>query len=94
MMGIWQSDEDKENITANVFGVFVVSEYRGRGISKQLMQALLDELKTNPKIAKLKLVVNKNQSAAVKLYEGFGFEIKSQEKSQRGYDEYLMEKDL
>jgi ribosomal protein S18 acetylase RimI-like enzyme len=98
MLGIWQSAQDKENKTANVFGVYVVPEYRGKGISKMLMQSLLNELKVNPNITKLKLTVNKDQLAAVKLYQGFGFEIKSQEKARLGdgnyYDEYLMEKDL
>lgn len=95
MMGIWQSSEDKKNKTANVFGVYVVPEFRGQGISKMLMQALLDQLKTNPDITKLKLTVNRDQLTAVKLYEGFGFEIKSLEKTMLGdgnyYDEYLME---
>ena len=58
------------------------------------MQSLFDELKQNTNITKLKLTVNKDQVSAVKLYESFGFEIKSQEKSQRGYDEYLMEKNI
>lgn len=98
MMGIWQSEEDKEKKTANVFGVYVIPEFRSKGISKMLMQDLLDKLKSNPDISKLKLTVNKNQLAAVKLYETFGFKTISQEKALLGdgnyYDEYLMEKDL
>ena len=98
MMGIWQSDQDKEIKTANVFGVYVIPEYRGQGISKMLMQALLDELKTNSNITKLKLTVNKDQLSAVKLYESFGFKIIGQENALLGdgnyYDEYLMERDL
>lgn len=98
MLGIWQSDQDKENKTANVFGVYVAPEFRGKGISKMLMQTLVDEVKANSDITKLKLTVNKDQVSAVKLYEGFGFEIKSQEKIQLGdgnyYDEYLMEKNI
>ena len=65
-----------------------------RVFQKKLMQSLFDELKQNTNITKLKLTVNKDQISAVKLYESFGFEIKSQEKSQRGYDEYLMEKNI
>ena len=65
-----------------------------RVFQKKLMQSLFDELKQNTNITKLKLTVNKDQVSAVKLYESFGFEIKSQEKSQRGYDEYLMEKNI
>lgn len=98
MLGIWQSDEDKENKTANVFGVYVVPEFRGKGISKLLMQSLVEELKTNPNISKLKLTVNKNQLSAVKLYEVFGFKTMKEEKALLGdgnyYDEYLMERDL
>lgn len=98
MMGIWQSQEDKESKTANIFGVYVIPEFRGKGISKMLMQSLLDELKSNTSISKLKLTVNKNQLSAVKLYEAFGFKITGQEKAQLGdgnyYDEYLMEKNI
>ncbi len=98
MMGIWQSDQDKENKMANVFGVYVMPEFRGKGISIMLMQTLLDELKTNPDILKLKLTVNKDQLSAIKLYESFGFKIIGQENALLGdgnyYDEYLMERDL
>lgn len=98
VMGTYQSDVDKENKTANVFGVYVAPEFRGKGISKMLMQALIDELKSNTSISKLKLKVNKNQLSAVKLYEAFGFKTIKEEKALLGdgnyYDEYLMEKDL
>ncbi len=98
MMGIWQSEDDKNNKVANVFGVYVIPEFRGKGISKMLMQSLVEELKTSPNISKLKLTVNKDQVSAVKLYEAFGFKTMKEEKALLGdgnyYDEYLMEKDL
>ncbi len=98
MVGVWQSDEDRKKKTANVFGVYVVPEFRGKGISKMLMQSLLDELNRDESITKLKLSVNKDQLPAVKLYESFGFKSTKQEKNLLGdgnyYDEYSMEKDL
>jgi ribosomal protein S18 acetylase RimI-like enzyme len=78
-----------------IFGVYVVPEVRGKGISKQLMASLLHELKANPNIVTVKLSVNKGQLAAVKLYARFGFQIVGEENVQLGdgnyYDAHLME---
>jgi ribosomal protein S18 acetylase RimI-like enzyme len=83
-----------EKNVAYIFGVYVVPEARGKGISKQLLEVLLHELKANPAIATVKLEVNKEQLAAVKLYERFGFQVVGEENSLLGdgnyYDTYLI----
>jgi ribosomal protein S18 acetylase RimI-like enzyme len=74
----------------------VAKEARGKGVSKKLMKALLDEFEKIANITKVKLSVNKQQIPAVKLYEGFGFKVVGQENLRLGdgnyYDELLMEK--
>lgn len=80
---------------AGIFGVYVVPEARGKGISKRLMKKMLDELKSHTSIHRIKLTVNKNQTPAVNLYTSFGFAIVGEEKAMLGdgkyYDEYCME---
>ncbi len=80
---------------AYIFGVYVVPEARGKGVAKQLLASLLHELKANPKIVTVKLSVNKEQLAAVKLYESFGFTVVGEENVQLGdgnyYDAHVME---
>jgi ribosomal protein S18 acetylase RimI-like enzyme len=84
-----------ETGVAEIFGVYVVPEARGKGIAKQLLDSLLHELKANPKIVTAKLSVNKGQLAAVKLYESSGFKVVGEENLLLGdgnyYDAYLME---
>jgi RimJ/RimL family protein N-acetyltransferase len=93
MMGVFFPPHDPG--MALIVGMYVVPEARGKGISKQLMAALLRELKANPGINKAALSVNKGQLAAVKLYESFGFKLVGEENTQLGdgkyYDAYLME---
>jgi ribosomal protein S18 acetylase RimI-like enzyme len=95
MMGGFRKNEDPQD-TVNVIAVYVAKEARGKGVSKKLMKALLDEFEKIANITKVKLSVNKQQIPAVKLYEGFGFKVVGQENLRLGdgnyYDELLMEK--
>ncbi len=94
MIGAYMEKESKD--TATVISVYVPLEERGRGISKLLMQKLLDELSSKQYLKKVALTVNKDQIAAVNLYKKFGFVVKGQQnfKMGNGKDaiEYVMEK--
>ena len=82
---------------AAIISVYVAPSSRGRGISNLLMQAILDVLKENG-IRHAHLGVNVDQTAAVVLYQRFGFNIVSNVSHPMGdgivHDEVLMEKML
>ena len=97
MMGMFRRFRIKTKHVATVFGVYVDPAARGRGIARQLMQALLDEIACLPEIVKLELTVNTENPVALRLYRHFGFEIVGTvhlglKIGERYYDEYLMEK--
>ncbi len=73
MIGGYRDENDQKNHTAQIWGVFVSPDQRGKGISKKLMATLIDRLSQNPDINTLKLEVNTDQKSASKLYESFGF---------------------
>ncbi len=92
-----QLEGEKLNHVAEIHGVYVKKEYRGKGIAKKLMETLLDEISKNSTIRKIKLTANTEQTAAVKLYESFGFRIIGKAEKELNItgnyvDEYLMEK--
>lgn len=53
-------------------GMAILSEYRGHGLGKSLMTALFDALK-EAGVKQVSLSVDPGNTAAVKLYERFGF---------------------
>lgn len=97
MMGAFQTDKDKQNQAANIYGVFVVHEARGKRISVMLMNKLLDFLK-DQSIKTVNLSVNQDQLAAVTLYRKFGFDLTGQENMMLGdgieHTELLMTRQL
>jgi RimJ/RimL family protein N-acetyltransferase len=56
------------------FGMSVSKEVRGAGIGKALLATFLEWAKTKPELKAINLSVWKRNKAAIKLYEGFGFE--------------------
>ena len=87
----------KSKHIANIYGVYVAEEYRGRGVGKKLMDAALARIKEDHVIIKVKLTVNPVHKAAVKLYRNFGFKVTGKLKKElyfdgRFYDELVMEK--
>lgn len=82
------------NNKANIIGVYISPNSRGKGISKKMMIFLIKEL-TYLNIKTLYLYVNKTQKPAINLYLKVGFKIIGEEKTKIGdgifYDEYLME---
>lgn len=87
----------KDQTTATIQHMYVDSEgYRGLGVGKQLLTALLGKLKNRGDLKKAELSVIATQAPARKLYESVGFkEVKTLEKSAtRGngsFDEIEME---
>jgi ribosomal protein S18 acetylase RimI-like enzyme len=95
MMGaFWDPTKD----TAYIIAVYLQAEYRGKGISKQMMKELLAEIKKKEYIKRIVLGVNKSQEAAIKLYESFGFKQTKVEEAVLGdgnsHCEIIMERKI
>lgn len=91
MIGSFESD----NETMTIVGVYVKPEFRGSGIASILMENILNKIKSNRKYKKVRLSVNKDQTAALKLYEKFGFKEVDREIATLGdgaeHEELVME---
>jgi ribosomal protein S18 acetylase RimI-like enzyme len=74
--GIFLDEKD----TVYVIAMYVAKEERGQGISKKLMEGLIEKVKENKLIRKLSLRVSTNQPEAQNLYKSFGFKEFKQEK--------------
>lgn len=54
--------------------MYVAKAYRGSGIAKQLLTAIIQRVKTNPDIEQINLIVLNSNKKAKRLYESFGFQ--------------------
>ncbi len=91
------SSRVKTKHIANIFGVYVKINFRGQGVGRKLIESALSEIQKNKLIHKIKLTVNPEQTAAVRLYEQYGFKIvgKLEKELKVGnsfFDELIMEK--
>ncbi len=71
--GWFRLRETKTRHKGKVWGVYVAAPYRGRGIGRRMVRALVDASATAG-IEQLTLSVSANQTAARRLYEAMGFE--------------------
>jgi ribosomal protein S18 acetylase RimI-like enzyme len=67
-------DEFTDKINGYIYELFVIEEFRGNGISKQLMRAGIDQLK-NKGYSEVRLSAYAGNHA-IKLYEKLGFKIR------------------
>ena len=93
--GYLGSDEGDESV-AVVFGMFVTSEHRERGVGRALLTSLIDHLSAIPHISTIRLGVTESQTPARRLYESAGFQVvgKAEEGivvNDRQYDELIIE---
>ncbi len=95
MIGAVREEPEGPLTVATIISVYVRPEARGRGVSNRLMQAILDTLK-EAGIQKALLGVVTEQTAALHLYQRFGFTAYSSESHLMGDGvrrlELLMEK--
>jgi ribosomal protein S18 acetylase RimI-like enzyme len=73
MVGAIFENNPKVEHVAKLFGVFVDSDYRGKGIGKMLLESILDKVVERGGVLKIVLDVNPAQTEAVGLYHKFGF---------------------
>ncbi len=69
------NDRVKTKHIAHIVGVFVDSNFRGRGIGKELLKKALELIEKKKGIVKIQLMVNPRQKAALALYKSLGFEV-------------------
>jgi ribosomal protein S18 acetylase RimI-like enzyme len=84
---------------AEIFGVYVREEYRDMKIGKQLIESLINLIRQNKSVIKIKLTVTDVQDSAIKLYSSFGFKVvgrhqKELKYEEKFYDGIIMEKML
>src|SRR5215212_4295708 len=95
MVGGYLGSDEGDDSVAVVFGMYVTSEYRGRGIGRLLLTTLIDRLSAFPHITTIRLGVTETQEPARRLYESMGFQVVGKTKEgvvvdDRRYDELIM----
>jgi ribosomal protein S18 acetylase RimI-like enzyme len=78
-------------------GIYVLPQYRGKGIASKLLENMMGQVFKNKAIRKIKLAVNVTQKSAISLYKKFGFRRSGVAKKEfqiagKFYDALLMEK--
>ncbi len=81
---------------AEVYGVYVSPDQRGKGLASGLLQRLLAQLRAQGQIEKVSLGVTSDNTVAVRLYEKLGFTIVGTARRElrvdgRYFDLHLME---
>ena len=75
MLGGYLGSDDADDSVAVVFGMYVASQHRGKGIGRLLLTTLIDRLSAFPQITTIRLGVTETQDPARKLYESVGFQV-------------------
>ena len=75
IVGGYLGSEEGDDSVAVVFGMYVTSEHRGRGIGRLLLTSLIDRLLAFPHISTIRLRVTETQDPARRLYESVGFQV-------------------
>jgi ribosomal protein S18 acetylase RimI-like enzyme len=74
MVGAFQREEDKNSMTANIFGMYVEPESRSLRVGRLLLVRLLENLAESGMVRTI-LDVNTDQLAAKQLYVTMGFAV-------------------
>ncbi|MCA9292611.1 MAG: GNAT family N-acetyltransferase [Phycisphaerales bacterium] len=84
--GIYRSPRIKTQHKANIWGVYVAPEARGRGLGRAVMQSAIDAARTWPGVCVISLSVTERAPAAKALYESLGFKTWGVEPNATGLD--------
>jgi len=58
---------------ASLFGMTVLPEFRGQGIARALVEAVLEQARSSPGTLVVQLTVSESNAPAIRLYESCGF---------------------
>ena len=98
LIGMIGAFYDETQETARIIAVYVSKAERGVGVGKALMEGILFKISKKIGIRKIALGVNQEQTAAVKLYQRFGFVVTDEKEEMQGDGKkhlgYMMEKKL
>jgi len=75
MAGLYRDRHVKASHKAHLWGMYVASSHRGRGIGADLLRATLDHARTLPGVTRVHLCVSSVAPQARRLYERAGFEL-------------------
>ncbi len=64
----------KDRHKGHIYGVYVTSAERGKGVGRALVEAVLEKAKQDPSLEQILLAVATVQTAARQLYRSCGFE--------------------
>ncbi|MGC1434961.1 MAG: GNAT family N-acetyltransferase, partial [Terriglobales bacterium] len=79
MAGFFRSPEEKTRHKARVWGVYVKTAHRGKGVGRALMEEILRRAQLQSDLEQVTLAVASGQTAARKLYLQLGFQIYGRE---------------
>ena len=65
---------EKEKHKGRIYGVYVSSPQRGKGVGRALIARILEGVKENSSLEQVLISVATSQTAATELYRSFGFE--------------------
>jgi len=85
MAGLFQDRDGKDSDIVNVFGVYVSPDYRGKGISSQLLAELIRLADEVDGVKIIRLTVKKTQLPAISLYQKYGFKTVSDSEENPSY---------
>ena len=94
MAGFFRSPEEKTRHTGRVWGVYVKSGHRGKGVGRSLMEEVLRRARSQPQLEQVTLAVASGQTAARKLYLQLGFRIYGREPQALKIGEVYADEDL
>lgn len=73
ILAITQDKRMKRQHKADLHGMYIVPEFRGRGLGKTLLAASLARARHMPGLEEIQLIVAAHNHEAVSLYERYGF---------------------
>jgi RimJ/RimL family protein N-acetyltransferase len=71
--GFRRDDRIKTRHKGMLWGVYVATAHRGKGLAKQMLTSAIDLVKADPEIRQIYLAVSPRQPAAQQLYRSLGF---------------------
>lgn len=93
MMVIRREQKQKSRHKASLNSVYVTSEWRGKGVGRELLAAALDRARAMQGLEQLVLGVSSDNVSAIRLYESVGFVLYGHEpralKWEGGYMDLL-----
>ena len=73
MVGLARDRAVKRRHRAMIWGVYLGSELRGRGVGRQLLEAIIERAREMPGLERLVLAANRADPRAIGLYHSVGF---------------------